>query len=1467
LELSAYSKNLKEVEKTNEALLKEKEILIKALESEKKNYQKIFSDKELMETQIKKIPELINEELSNFKKQKESQEKKNKQTIENLQKEKEDLESKLTEVVNIYNEIVDVNKKQENYIAELQEILNNYNEKEKNINSENNKNLEENNELLEELESYKNFISEMEENFKKEITDLQEILKIKEDNNEVLNKNKIIMEMEIQDLKATNNELNKELFELKDTAKKKHYVDENTKDNGSSSQNITVSDDKIESAIRKIENQLNSEEEESEIINNSSDNLNKHKAPKNYDIPLQTGNSVNGRNSNININSSLNTSNQKDANKKNNKSDDNIHIENSIKELNKTIEDLNKKLSSSEIVIQEKEKEILELNTYCNEIKADLENNYKSPHEIENILRNEKLKYDEELEEMKIHFNTQIENYKKTIKEIEDQANEASIKSNKEISDKVSKIKELDEKLKKLLIIEETNSSSKNKIKELENSNKDLTEKLANKESALEKSVNSNKENYEIIKKLEIELNEEKEQFNQYIKEADDQKAKIFKDQISKLEEQITEHEMLIENLIADSKSKEKYIEELEIDIKKDKDNIKRLQKKISQYEEDKLANSDSLSKIILNLENEIKDSQKKNDVADKMLLENESQISNLKKNLNKVEIEYEKKQKDLDTLMLDKELNLKEIKDLKSSLAKQEENLQKFKKYANESDTKIETLEKFLKTSNQKYEKVLEENKTYIKSLNENKQSEKSFIEKISSLEDIEKNLKLKISQMEISLDEAKKKTKEKENNIEEKSQKMQEMNDILKEEFDKLQNSLEMKNIEIEKLKDEIKENKIIIESKKENIMNIEKEYKRATEELKSEIINYSKQIENLENIRKINNEQTDEINNMKLEIHKLNEDFNLQNKENLSKISLLENEKLNLLENLKLSDKNKQLEIENLINEHENLLNKKNNETKELIEKLVNEKEIEAKLKEECFSKAQENSLRELNNKCAQLSKNLLESEKEFDEYKNIKSEKRKKLKEELSKVSLHNETLIQKSLEKDTYMNEILLELEAFKIANNKSQRESEIKGLFEEIEILKKSIVEKEEIINQITSNHQKMMKDTEEKYTKKINELNQALNNFTSQSTKEKNKFEMAVKHLDEIISKKIQEIENLNKEKVQYTIKIETLNNLIKEKEGIMLELQNEIKNLNCNKKEEQEQFLNEFQMNKVELENYKKEISDLQCRINELEKINDAEILHKKSKSDISENIISNNANLDIKKKHSQKKTCENKRYSENEDLISLEDDFKDLDLSLTSDDKEKDSNINEKEKSSNLENKEEKIKSLEIELKLKNLEIHQISENITKIIEENHKLKDKITSIESEMLESEIEKQDNEIKLENFLEEIKYLKAMNLELKSNEKNFKEDFIKEKEELNLIIDRLTTANEKYLNRINELSEEITKLNDMNIRTSHEVQNTSSVNQEEIEIELLKDELKQKDQKMMNIKEEMFNMKITIEE
>jgi len=78
LELNTLIQKLNESEKAKDGISKEKQKLKKELESKQEIKDKLLAEKENMEIQIKKIPELINDEINKFKKKKESQEKKNK---------------------------------------------------------------------------------------------------------------------------------------------------------------------------------------------------------------------------------------------------------------------------------------------------------------------------------------------------------------------------------------------------------------------------------------------------------------------------------------------------------------------------------------------------------------------------------------------------------------------------------------------------------------------------------------------------------------------------------------------------------------------------------------------------------------------------------------------------------------------------------------------------------------------------------------------------------------------------------------------------------------------------------------------------------------------------------------------------------------------------------------------------------------------------------------------------------------------------------------------------------------------------------------------------------------------------------------------------------------------------------------------------------------------------------------------
>ena len=406
---------------------------------------------------------------------------------------------------------------------------------------------------------------------------------------------------------------------------------------------------------------------------------------------------------------------------------------------------------------------------------------------------------------------------------------------------------------------------------------------------------------------------------------------------------------------------------------------------------------------------------------------------------------------------------------------------------------------------------------------------------------------------------------------------------------------------------------------------------------------------------------------------------------------------------------------------------------------------------------------------------------------------------------------------KLLEKEDYIANLLSELE--------NKDDIPIKNSINPVELdqLKNEILEKNEIIKDLSfklnnSNNNNIKPVCE----KELNELRDININLTQTVVSQKTKYDQIIISLDQIINKKSEDLNYLKTDNINLIQDLEKRLISLNEKDNLIQNLNENIKMLEIEKENLSEKYQQEINLIKL---NFTQELNNIKI-ISDMNSVNS---VSKNSAIDKINNEFDNELNLSNIEKESS-------------DYIK------------------KNSEILQKENFENF--KKKYIETIES----KDLEIEKNIQNIKALNEE-------IGNLKSEILENDIEKQDNEFKIENFLEEIEKLKEINLENKNNENLLKENFDKQIDDMNNIIDRLTTANEKYLNRINELNEEFYyKTSEEKIRSSHEIQNNSLQTNEDletkiVEIELLKDELKQKDKKMMDIKEEMFKQKMKINE
>ncbi|KAJ3428621.1 dual adapter for phosphotyrosine and 3-phosphotyrosine and 3-phosphoinositide [Anaeramoeba flamelloides] len=682
-------------------------------------------------------------------------------------------------------------------------------------------------------------------------------------------------------------------------------------------------------------------------------------------------------NSNSNSNSNSNQNNEDILKQLNKKEEQYINLNNNYTQLKNENENLKKLIQENiqlknekekekekyEDIISKKEKErekyeeILKEKEKENEKYEEIINEKEKEKEEYKDIISKKEKEHEKYEEILKEKEKEKEKYEGIIKEKENKINN-SINEITRLNDKINNFQNQLQEQDKLQTQLKQKSILELKIKELENSNKLITEKMNDLKSNSNQQINKEKSITSDLEKKykELEINYQN-----------------IGEKIEKKKEKIKKRKELI-------KEKTEIIEENKEKIEKKKKKIEELRKKNDELNNQHLLKINILEKknqeLIFKNEEKYKESDDKVNEFKKIILENNNKLNDIKlkneeemKNLN---LENEKKYN---------ELNRKYQQLINDKTKIENENTNNLNNLKSINQKKIDSLE--LKNS-----QYLEQNLEYERKNKEYEKTNLEFTNKITQLK-----LKLKNNQENINLSENQKIIKKKE-----KIKK-------LKNEQNKLEKKVSTKESEIKffeiKKQEEIEKLKSTYEEK---IKNDEKvfnkninEYKIKNNDLEKERNDVTNKVNQLIDINdnlqkmKINNETI--IENIKLENNDLkskileyereNKEYEKTKLEFTNKITQLKLELKNNQENINLNENQK------IIKKKEKIKKLKNEQNK--LEKKVSTKESEIKF----FEIKKQEEIEKLKSKYEEKIKN---DEKTFNENLNEYKIKNNDLKKE-------------------------------------------------------------------------------------------------------------------------------------------------------------------------------------------------------------------------------------------------------------------------------------------------------------------------------------------------------------------------------------------------------------------------------------------------------------------------------------
>ena len=677
--------------------------------------------------------------------------------------------------------------------------------------------------------------------------------------------------------------------------------------------------------------------------------------------------------------------------------------------------------------------------------------------------------------------------------------------------------------------------------------------------------------------------------------------------------------------------------------------------------------------------------------------------------------------------------------------------------------------------------------------------------------------------------------KRNEEENNMDERAKKTAEFKRMYENEINQLKGQIkqlkENQNMDLNVIQ-ELKENINLLENDKQNLK-ITKEKLLIKE---NELKDMNKKIKDL----KKKCEKDDEL------IENLKNEGNRLKKEN-DGIKYLEMEKEGYMQQVE----EKENEIKNL---EENIREKEQNIRKlnsELDEKKTGIKSFQIKM---------EKMEKDFNNQINNKDLIIKELENNIENEKNEKK-KQKKIVQEL------NDNLIEANNKINNYENKIKEQNRNMKINNNELEElKNEIINLKKKIENLEKS---KQELIQEHTIEVDKLHKEIFE-LKSNINKLksdNKTKDNNMQYLKEEKEKLEKMKEDYINEVKEKESEIQNKITELNTLKDEIQEKNNILNNNDYTLKSQDNNISDLNkrlSEKKEENEKLSQEirqmkntitgkdFENEKLqkiiselnrELNNTKEKddqkISSLESQINEMEK----EI--KTSKSALNEN--------DITIRNLQKEINQNKSVYNNE-IKKLNTEKNDLNNKLEiSTKKEKENETTKQKNEQNLKIFQDELKRriLVIEdLKKKNEgflnDLNNNKNKLGKLSEENKKLNEELSKIKKELdnskkdnIKQKEEYQTNKEEKNNLIKSIELLKQKNtLDLKSYEETIQRQ-VKEINELNQNLLKLNSVNQQQTIELQKTKETVEDLEKENEELYHRMQDYEEI---KTELNLFKD-------------------------
>jgi chromosome segregation ATPase len=616
---------------------------------------------------------------------------------------------------------------------------------------------------------------------------------------------------------------------------------------------------------------------------------------------------------------------------------------------------------------------LLNLKDDINEILEKIA--YKKEVEEEEILKLQELLKELEYKKRKVlkqfgYFDKKIKNIEKNIEsnifEIESKINE--IKKLKEIFS-INKIQEAE---RKIALKDELNK----KLITLQTSLNELIKGIKNQVEEIEEEIDRLKREKRILK----------EKFKEEEIRAKRELEEIFYEKIEKLKEEYLKKEQSIYQ----------EIKNVENDIEKILETKEKYNKELNEINEKFLKKEEEIKKEIFNAIEEFKEKKRTLEIQKNELL---NEIVKLKKELNRIKIDYE-----------DDMINLKKH----------------YKKEINLIDEKIKFFENILKTKPNSFKEFLNQNVD-----NWEEELYPVIDEKLLSM-DID-DLKPKIVSERvfgIELDKSKLKSiptmREAEEEIERLNTLKKSLNEELNQKLGLLEKDFKTKEIEI---LSKIDVNNEKINEINEEFKKIEEKIKNLKEKLKDRL----NELETLKNeeikLVKLNIKKQDEIvNSLKEKIESLRREIKKLKKELNSKI-----EELNKL---------KEQELRDIINNLKEKIKKE--------EALIDEKINELNIKKNKISK--DERIEELNREIAKITEKLKEIEK-YELY----------LKEyEDKKVFIQKEGFYKKELEKfknyKERINEFFVKMEN-KLNEKLANIEKNIKDIEDKIEIINKGLKE------------------------------------------------------------------------------------------------------------------------------------------------------------------------------------------------------------------------------------------------------------------------------------------------------------------------------------------------------------------------------------------------------------------------